>query len=235
MYALILAGGRGERLKPLTDTMPKPMVPVRGTPILGHQLFWLRREGITDIVILCSYRWEAIRDHFGDGREFGLGIQYSVEESPLGRGGGLRQGLGMVPDTEQTVVALNGDVLTNQPLEPLLKLHRDSGATATLMLTPYPSAYGVLETDDTGRVLSFVEKGTLPHWIHAGVDVFERAIREELPELGDHETMTLPGMARQGRLYAHRSDAFWSSIDGFKDLKAAEESLPEATPGGQGS
>lgn len=227
MYALILAGGRGERLRPLTDTMPKAMVPVRGTPILGHQLSWLRQEGVTNVVILCSYLWESIKDCFGNGKDLGLSIEYSVEENPLGRGGGLRRGLSMVPDTENTVVALNGDVLTNQPLEPLLRLHFDSSATGTLMLVPYPNNYGVLETDDAGKVLSFAEKEALPQWIHAGIDIFAKAIQHELPEMGDHETITLPKMARQGRLYAYRSNAFWASIDGFKDLKSTEEILPD--------
>ena len=225
MYALILAGGRGERLRPLTDTVPKPMVEVNGKPILWHQVSWLKEEGVTDVVFLCSYRWEVIRDYFGDGAEYGLRTQYSVEKSPLGRGGGLRQGLGLVPASERMVVGLNGDVLTDQHLEPLLRLHRDTGATATMMLTKYPSAYGVIEVDDASRVLAFNEKGYLPHWIHAGVDIFDRAIEQELPELGDHETTTLPRLAEEGRVYAFKSNAFWQSIDGFKDLSVAEQAL----------
>ena len=228
MYALILAGGRGERLRPLTDTMPKPMVPVNGRPILHHQLTWLKGEGVTDIVFLCGYRSEAVRDYFSDGTEFGLRVHYCVEESPLGRGGALRQGFGFVPDSEKTVVALNGDVLTTQHLEPLLRLHHSHGALATLMLTRHPSNYGVVEVDGAGKVLAFQEKEDLPHWIHAGVDILDRDIEQELPELGDHEPTTFPRLARQERLYAYRSEAFWRSVDGFKDLRIAEETLSEA-------
>ena len=229
MYALILAGGKGERLKPLTDTVPKPMVKIMGIPIIKHQLDWLSNQGITNVIILCSYKWTIIQNYLGDGENIGLNIKYSVEKTPLGRGGGLRQGLDMVPKDEKSVIALNGDVITNQPIKPLLKLHNDKNATATLMLTRYPSAYGVLELNVSGKVTSFEEKGTLPHWIHAGVDILERSIIDELPKLGDHETTTLPAMAKDGRLYGYKSDASWLTIDGFKDLKLAEEAIQNAT------
>ena len=93
MYALILAGGKGERLRPLTDTLPKPMVPVCGKPILEHQVEWLKRGGVTDVVFLAGYRADAIQEHFGDGSAFGINAHYSVEDSPLGRGGAIKAGL----------------------------------------------------------------------------------------------------------------------------------------------
>ena len=223
MYALILAGGRGERLRPLTDAVPKPMVPIEGKPILWHQVSWLRGEGVTDIVFLCGYRWESIQDYFGDGKEFGVRLRYSIEESPLGRGGALKRGIATIPASERTLVVVNGDVLTAQELSPLLELHRDSGALATMMLTPYPSDHGVVEVDSTGRVVDFREKQTLPVWIHAGVDVLDRSIVSELPTVGDHETTTFPRLAKSGRLYAFQSDAFWKNIDGFKDLRIMGE------------
>lgn len=231
MYALILAGGRGERLRPLTDTIPKPMVQVKGRPIIWYQIVWLKEQGVTDVIILCSYRWEAIRDYVGDGRNFGVGAHYSVEETPLGRGGAIKQGLGLLPESERTIVVLNGDVLTTQELEPLLRLHHDSNSLFTMMLSPYPSTYGVVEVDAAGKVFAFQEKGHLPHWIHAGVDILDRGIERELPDLGDHETTTLPRLAEQGHLYAYQSQAYWQSIDGFKDLRSAEEALPETMRG----
>ncbi|MBI4198349.1 MAG: nucleotidyltransferase family protein, partial [Chloroflexi bacterium] len=159
MHALILSGGKGERLKPLTDAIPKPMVPVQGRPILWHQLQALKRVGVTDVVFLCGYRWEAIQDYFGDGSAFGVRAAYSVEETPLGRGGAIKKGLGLVPKREGTVLALNGDVLTSQDLAPMIQQHRLTGATATDMLVPYPSAYGVVEVDAQNRITAFVEKG----------------------------------------------------------------------------
>ena len=227
MYALILAGGKGERLRPLTDSIPKPMVLVNGKPLLWHQIIKLKGEGIKDFIILCSYLWESIRDHFGDGSEMGLRIQYSVEETPLGRGGGLRQGMRLVPQTEKFVISMNGDVLTDQSLEPLVTSHQRSGARATMMLTPYPNSYGVVKVANEGQVLAFDEKAPLPFWIHAGFDILDRDLETELPKLGDHETTTLPRLAREGSLYGVKCQAFWQSIDGFKDLERAEKVLSQ--------
>ncbi len=228
MYALIIAGGRGERLKPLTDTVAKPMVLVNGRPILWYQVSQLKALGVTDVVFLCGYRWESIRDFFGDGSTFGIRAHYSVERSPLGRGGALKQGLETIPHTEQTVIALNGDVLTSQDFAPLMQTHREAHAMATIMLTPYPSAYGVVDVDAAGRVLAFKEKGLLPYWINAGVYVLESAIKDELPALGDHETSTFPRLAERGLLYAYKSLAFWKSIDSQKNIREAEEALLES-------
>ncbi|MBI4199374.1 MAG: nucleotidyltransferase family protein [Chloroflexi bacterium] len=223
MYALILAGGRGERLRPLTDTIPKPMIAVNGKPLLCYQLAWLKGGGVTDVVFLCGYRWEAIQDYFQDGTGFGVRAQYSVERSPLGRGGALRRGLRHVPGTERAVVALNGDVVTNDDLADLVRFHQRSNNTATLMLTPYPNAYGVVDVDPEGKVRGFTEKGTLPFWINAGIYVLDRSIRDELPTRGDHETTTFPRLAEQGRLSAYFSQAFCKSVDSFKDLREVEE------------
>ena len=225
MYALILAGGRGERLKPLTDTVAKCMVHVNGKPILWYQVRQLVGAGVTDVVLLCGYRWESIRDFLGDGSSFGVRVHYSVEETPLGRGGALKRGLGEVPGSQRAALALNGDILTAQNLAPLLAMHQQARALATIMLTPYPSAYGVVEVDDLGRVLAFKEKGELPHWINAGIYVLDTAIRDELPALGDHETTTFPRLSEQGLLYAYRSRAFWKAIDNHKDIREAEEAL----------
>ena len=225
MYALILAGGKGERLRPLTDLVPKPMVPVNGRPILWYQVNWFKRAGVTDVVFLCGYKWEAIRDFFGDGRDFGVNVHYSVEDTPLGRGGALKQGLAAVPASERTVLASNGDTLTNQELEPMIEQHHSSGAMATVMLTPYPSAYGVVDVGESDRITAFQEKGELPLWINAGVYVLDTAIRDELPNLGDHETTTFPRLAKAGSIYAYRTRAFWKTVDNLKELKEADEAL----------
>ena len=225
MYALILAGGKGERLRPLTDTVAKPMVEVNGKPILWHQVTKYKELGITDFIILCGYRWESIRDYFGDGSRLGVNIQYSVEESPLGRGGALKQGLACVPDSESTVLACNGDILTNEDLKLMIAPHRETGALATVMLTPYPSAYGVVEIDGSNRITAFREKGELPLWINAGIYLLETAIRPELPDLGDHETTTFPRLADEGKLFAYCSRSFWKAVDNHKDLREAEEAI----------
>ena len=232
MYALILAGGKGERLRPLTDTIPKPMVPVGAKPIVAHQVEWLRAMGVRDVVFLVGYKWEAIRDYVEDGGKLGIRAHYSVEDSPLGRGGAIRKGLPLAPETERTVVVLNGDVITFEDPAALLGRHRQKKAAnpahlATIMVVPMVSPYGLVDLDDSGDVTGFREKVEMDQWINAGVYVLERDIIDELPALGDHETTTFPRLAPQGKISAYQSRAFWRSVDSFKDLREAEEALAD--------
>ena len=217
-FALSIAGGRGERLRPLTDSRPKPMVEINGKPIIGYQVDWMRTQGVTDVVFLCGYMGHMIQDYFGDGSEHGIKAHYSFEESPLGRGGAIKQGLSLVPADAKNVLVANGDIITNQPLAPIAELHERTGSMGTMMLVPYPSQYGVVESDDHDFVTRFIEKGSLPFWINAGVYLFDRQIEPLLPDVGDHETTTFQDLARQGRLAAYRSDMAWTSIESPKDL-----------------
>lgn len=230
MYALVIAGGEGERLRPLTLDRPKPMLPVAGKPILEYQLRWLAENGVTDAVLLCGYKSQVVREHFSDGSGFGLRVHYSNEDEPLGRGGALRLGYGLVPGDEDPVIATNGDILTNQPLAPLLAQHERTGATATVMLTALRSPYGIARQDRSGRILAFDEKPLLPHWINAGVYVLSRSFFQRLPERGDHETTAFPELATEGKLYGYRSRAYWRSVDTFKDLSAAASEVAELAP-----
>ncbi len=227
MYALIIAGGEGERLRPLTSDRPKPMIQVGGRPILEYQMDWLRREGVSDVVVLCGYKGEVIQKHFGDGSSFGLRVHYSPEEEPLGRGGALRQGYGHVPHGEKTVLGINGDILTNQPLAPLLRYHRRKAAAATVMLTPLRSPYGIARVDRNGRIVTFSEKPLLPYWVNAGVYVLSPQFFRRLPLKGDHEDTAFPALSVQGKLFGYRSKAYWRTVDTFKDLTEAERELPE--------
>ncbi len=229
MFALIIAGGEGERLRPLTSDRPKPMIEVAGRPILEHELRWLKREGVTDVVVLCGYKGQVIQDHFGDGSGFGLRVHYSPEEEPLGRGGALRQGHRLVPSREKVVVALNGDVLTDQPLQPLLRYHRRKMAAATVMLTPLRSPYGIARVDRSGRIVTFSEKPLLPYWMNAGVYVLSAEFFRRLPLKGDHEDTAFPALSVQGKLFGYRSKAYWRTVDTFKDLTEAERELAEIT------
>ena len=230
MYALILAGGMGERLRPLTDTLPKPMVPVCGQPILWHQVQWLKRAGVTDVVFLVGYRWQSIQAFFGDGTQFGIRAQYSVEDSPLGRGGAIRQGFSLVPVEVESAIILNGDIITDEEPDAVLanfqeKKSADPSHTATIMVVPMVSPYGLVDVDSQLEVVGFREKVELPYWINAGVYVFDRCIVPQLPELGDHEVETFPRLAQAGTISALKSQAFWRSVDSFKDLREAEEHL----------
>ncbi len=227
MYALILAGGKGERLRPLTDTLPKPMVPVCGRPILEHQLRWLKAGGVDNVIFLAGYRWESIESHFGDGHDFGVDVRYSVEDSPLGRGGAIKKGYPLLPADEQTVVVLNGDVITEEPLDSLVACYdqrksQNPSHLATLLTVPMVSPYGLLDIDADETVTGFREKVEMPHWINGGTYVFDRAVFSEFPDLGDHEVETFPRLAQAGKISAFRTRAFWCSVDSFKDLREAE-------------
>jgi NDP-sugar pyrophosphorylase family protein len=218
VFALSIAGGRGERLRPLTDNRPKPMVEINGKPIIGYQVEWMRSEGVTDVVFLCGYKGEIIQQYFGDGSEHGISAHYSFEDSPLGRGGAMKKGLSMVPADTENVLVVNGDIITNQPIAPIVELHEKSNAMGTMMLVPYPSQFGVVESNDESVVTQFIEKGRLPFWINAGVYLFDRQIESLLPDIGDHETTTFQELAKQGKLSAYHSEMAWTSIESPKDL-----------------
>ena len=230
MYALILAGGRGERLRPLSDNVPKPMVPLCGKPILWYQVQFLKKAGVTDVVFLAGYRWEAIQEYFGDGSSHGIRVHYSVEDTPLGTGGAVREGMSLVPDEERAVVVTNGDIVTGEDLGRLVKCYAEKRASntanlATVMVVPFVSPYGLVELGEGDTVKGFREKAVLPHWINGGIYVFSRDMQGLLPEEGQHETSTLPTLSSEGRLSAFRSNSFWRSVDSFKDLQQAEEYL----------
>ena len=223
MYALVIAGGKGERLRPLTNDRPKPMVEVAGRPILDYHLRWLAAHGVTHVVLLCGYQAGAIRDYCGDGHRWGLRILYHLEEEPLGRGGALKAGFALLPPEAEPIIGTNGDVITDQPLAPLLAFQRAKGALATVMLTSFVSPYGVAHLGRDGRIARFSEKPRLPYWVNAGVYILSREFFPYLPEVGDHETTAFPRLAGEGRLYGYKSRAFWKSIDTVKDMAEAAE------------
>lgn len=223
MYALILAGGKGERLRPYTEDRPKPMVSVNGAPILEHQIRWMRDYGVTNVVVLCGYLHHVIQDYFGDGSALGVSIEYCIEETPLGRGGAFKLGFGRVPAAERFVIGANGDNLNTQDLRALLDAHQVSGALVTAMLTQLRSPYGIATIDEDNRISGFKEKPLLPYWLNAGAYVISSACFDRFPDLGDHEDSTFPELAQEGKLYGFRSTAYWRAIDTVKDLSEATQ------------
>ncbi len=224
MYAIILAGGKGERLWPLTGDRPKSMVPLAGKPILEYQIEWLRESGVTDLVVACGYLHGAIEEYFQDGSRWGVRMRYSVEDEPLGRGGALKLGYRHVPASEAYVIATNGDNVNAQPLVPMIRQHQRTGAVATLLLTQLRSPYGIVQQRGK-RVVGFREKPLLPHWLSAGVYVLSREFFVDLPDVGDHEDELFPRLAAEGRLFGFRSHAYWKAIDTVKDLNEAAAQL----------
>lgn len=188
MQALILAGGRGTRLRPLTVYTPKPIVPVMNRPFLLYQIEILARAGIRDIVLSLSYQPNKIEDLLGDGSDFGVDLRYVTEPSPMGTGGAYRFAAGSVAET---TVVLNGDILTDLDISKVIRSHREAGAAATISLIPVadPSAYGLVQTDDEGKVLRFLEKPKPEdavklnvNTINAGIYVLEPKILDLIPE-----------------------------------------------------
>ena len=229
MFAIILAGGKGERLRPLTGDKPKCMVPLAGKPILEHQIEWLREGGVKDVVVACGYLAAVIQDHFREGKRFGVRLHYSVEDEPLGRGGALKLAYRQVPLEERFVVATNGDNVNTQPLTPLIRRHGETGAVATVMLSRLRSPYGIVK--QKGRqIIGFEEKPLLPHWVNAGVYVLNREFFAGLPDVGDHEDELFPKLAAKGKLFGFRSKSYWKAIDTVKDLNEAAAQLTSATP-----
>ena len=225
--ALVLAGGRGERLRPLTADRPKPMVELNGRPILEHHLEWLRANGVERAVLLTGYLGEVVRGHFAAERVAGLRVECLQEERPLGRGGALRRGFEYA-EADGDVVATNGDVVTDQALAELAAAHERTGADATLLLKRLVSQYGSVDAGEDGLVRGFEEKPALPYWINAGIYVLSPRALARFPAEGDHETAVFPALAREGRLAWWGCTGYWQSVETLKDLESAEERLREA-------
>ncbi len=226
MHAIILAGGLGLRLRPLTADRPKPMVEVLGKPILQYQIEWLRKNKIRDIVIACGYRYEKIMEYFGNGENFDVRIKYSIEEKKLGTGGGIKQALKFVDDDDPDVIATNGDIILDIDIRPMIEFHKKSNFMATIMLVPFRSPYGIVEVDDaTNAIRGFVEKPELPYWINGGVYIMNKEIIEVLPDAGDIENTAFPQLAKEGKLGGYKARGYWRAIDTVKDLNEAEKEL----------
>jgi NDP-sugar pyrophosphorylase family protein len=220
--AIILAGGKGERLRPYTNDRPKVMVELDGKPILFHQIEWLKSHGITKFVLTVSYMHEVIEEFLGDGSKFGIEVDYSVEEEPLGRGGAIKQGMkSKLVEGEENVVVTNGDIITHFNLEEMLKSHEESSGLVSILLVPYISRWGIVKVDD-GHVTGFEEKPKLPYWINGGIYVFNKEIEPMLPDKGDHELETFPKIPKE-RFIAFKTEDFWRAVDVVKDRSEAEE------------
>jgi NDP-sugar pyrophosphorylase family protein len=224
--ALLLAGGKAERLGEAAQGLPKPLVPVAGFPLAEYSVARLVESGVTRVIVACRAGDE---DAFLNALA-GLGAEIEAvgEAAPLGRGGGLRLAATRRQE-EGPVLALNGDELLDVDFRALVAEHEQSGAAATLVVAQVRSPFGVVEVEEDGTVSGFREAPLLEHWVNSGVYVLGEEALALLPEKGDHEQSTFPQLAAERRLHAHRHDGVWLTVNTPKDLRGAAEFM-EAHP-----
>ena len=218
MQALILAGGKGTRLRPLTMHTPKPIVPIANRPFLLYQLELLKRADVRDVILSLSYQPQKIEDRMGDGTDYGVRVSYTTEATPLGTAGAYRNAAAFI---RETTVVFNGDVLTDIDLNQVIKMHRERKASATIVLVrvPNPTAYGLVETEADGKIRRFLEKPKADEvtcdTINAGVYILEPKVLEYVPE-GEpfmFEYGVFPRLLENKEaFYAHIHSGYWIDI-----------------------
>jgi mannose-1-phosphate guanylyltransferase len=216
--AILLVGGRGTRLAPLTNTIPKPMLQVAGVPFTEHQINKARGAGITEIVLATSFKAELFEPYFGDGTNFGISIKYAVEVVALGTGGAISNAAAML-EGSGPVAIFNGDVLSKHDLDAQFKFHESKGADVTLYLTEVEDAraYGAVELDSAGRVSAFNEKMENPptNIINAGCYIFNREVIASIPfgKVISVERETFPQLLATGaKVFGFIDKSYWLDI-----------------------
>jgi mannose-1-phosphate guanylyltransferase/phosphomannomutase len=239
MKAIIIAGGLGTRLRPLTYNTPKPIVPVANRPFVIHQIELLRRHGVDEIILNLHYLSDSIREILDDGREWGVKIDYSLEPTPLGTAGAVKNAEEYFDD--QPMLVFNGDILTDINISKIVEFHKKKKAKATLTLTRVedPTAYGLILTDKEGRVDRFVEK---PSWeqvstfslhysvdtINAGIYVLDPQIFRDVPKGVEYsfERQLFPSLLEKGEpVFGYTSDRFWIDIGNPPQYRMAHDAI----------
>src|SRR5919202_417551 len=227
MRAVVMAGGEGTRLRPLTSNQPKPMVSIVGKPCMEHILELLRTHGFEEVVVTVAFLPQAIRSYFGDGDSLGLKLEYSVEESPLGTAGSVRLASDRLDDT---FLVISGDALCDIDLTRLVEFHREKGAAVTIGLKSVdnPLEFGIVVTDEQGRVERFLEK---PSWgqvfsdtINTGIYVLEPEVLKHVPSDRpyDFSKELFPYLLEMGRpLYGYVMDGYWQDIGNLDQFRQA--------------
>ncbi|MGZ4408098.1 MAG: sugar phosphate nucleotidyltransferase, partial [Gaiellaceae bacterium] len=227
MKAVVMAGGEGTRLRPLTSNQPKPMVPVVGKPCMEHILELLREHGMGEVIVTVAFLPQAIRSYFGQGETLGMEIGYSVEESPLGTAGSVRLA---GKQLDETFLVISGDALCDVDLSALVAFHKEKGAAVTIGLKSVenPLEFGIVVTDEEGRIERFLEK---PSWgqvfsdtINTGIYVIEPEVLRHVPtdRPYDFSKELFPLLLEMGRpLYGMVCDGYWQDIGNLDQFRQA--------------
>ena len=211
MKAIILAGGRGKRLRPITDYVPKPLIPIKNIPIIEWQIKYLKKFGISEIIICSGYKTEMIENYLKN-KKLGIKITFSIENKPLGTGGAIKKAGKKIRD--KSFIVINGDIITNIDLKKLLK---KENSIASIQLK---TNFGILQTDEN-KIIKFDEKKEIKNiWMNAGIYHLNKEIIKELPNVGDIEKTLFPDYAKKEKLSTIKfTNSKWYSIDSFKDME----------------
>jgi len=211
LKAIILAGGRGKRLRPITDYVPKPLVPIKNIPIIEWQIKYLKKYGVNEVIICTGYKTKMIENYLGI-KNINVKIKFSIEKSPLGTGGAIKKAGKMIND--KSFFVINGDVITNIDLRKLVK--KQNSIAAIELRTKF----GILETNDN-KISKFREKAEIPDlWMNAGIYHLQKETLKDLPNKGDIEKTLFPDYAKKGKLNTIKFKKIkWYSIDSFKDIE----------------
>ncbi|HJY66806.1 MAG TPA: mannose-1-phosphate guanyltransferase [Streptosporangiaceae bacterium] len=233
MKAVVMAGGEGTRLRPMTANQPKPMLPVANRPIMEHVLRLLKRHGFDETIVTVQFLAALVRNYFGDGEEFGMSLQYATEEMPLGTAGSVRNAEDALRD--EPFLVISGDALTDMDLTAMVKFHKEKGALVTVGLArmPNPLEFGIVITQEDGRIQRFLEK---PTWgqvfsdtVNTGLYVMEPEVLAEVPpgEMVDWSADVFPKLLKRGApLFGYVSDGYWEDVGTHESyLKAQADVL----------
>ena len=211
MKAIILAGGRGKRLRPITDYVPKPLIPIKNIPIIEWQIKYLKKFGISEIIVCSGYKTKMIENYLNN-KKLGIKITFSVEDKPLGTGGAIKKAGKKIKD--KSFLVINGDIITNIDLKKLIK---KNNAIAAIQLR---TKFGILQTDKD-KIIKFDEKKEIENlWMNAGIYHLNKETLKELPIVGDIEKTLFPDYAKKEKLSTIKfTNSKWYSIDSFKDIE----------------
>ena len=211
MKAIILAGGRGKRLRPITDYVPKSLIPIKNIPIIEWQIKYLKKFGISEVIICSGYKTEMIENYLNN-KKLGIKITFSIENKSLGTGGAIKKAGKKIKD--KSFLVINGDIITNINLK---KLFKKENVIASIQLR---TKFGILQTDEN-KITQFDEKKEITElWINAGIYYLKREVLKELPNVGDIEKTLFPDYAKKEKLSTVKfRNTKWHSIDSYKDIE----------------